>query len=392
MLKQYATYHLHPENPVVSEGGTTARCYFDRPSAPQQLSLEEAEEGYRIMEESKILRNYAGDYDHSESPVTAAGPSRKHVDRLSSVPQERYDKRKERVKVLQDTMLLKQHAVFHLHPELPVTTTDYTATGRNYFDRPSAPDQETVEEMEEHDKVINDVALLSLYAKCYLHPELPVEATDPSRCARCYFDRPSAPEKETIEEMEERNDIMKDVALLKMHAKFYLHPELPVERTDPARCARCYFDRPSAPARETYEEKEEYSTIMEDLASLKMYAKFYMHPELPVETTDSTACERCYFDRPSAPDMMSRDEAEERHLILQGAAHLEALAQIRLHDHVLERDYFHCHFPMDEEMGRVVYDDNPITDEKDNAPSGLIIKTDGEGNLSRSPSSIFGFE
>ena len=239
MLKEYATYYLHPELPV--ESCVSARCYFDRPSAPQQESFEQAEERHHILEECQALRNYAGYYLH---------PERHHSDTCKKLSdpgseQEGYDV--ERRQVLEDVRLLKQYATFYLHPELQVVTTDYMATGRNYFDRPSAPAQETKQEMEEHDAVSKDLTLLKLFATMYMHPELPVTTTDPTACARCYFGRPSAPEQETRDEMEEHNHILEDVESLKLYAKFHLHPEIPVETRDATACARCYFDRPSAP-------------------------------------------------------------------------------------------------------------------------------------------------
>lgn len=329
MLKEYATYYLHPELPV--ESCVSARCYFDRPSAPQQESFEQAEERHQILEECQALRNYAGYYLH---------PERRHSDTCKTMPElETEDDNVERRQVLEDTRLLKQYATFYLHPELPVVTTDYMATERNYFNRPSAPNQETREEMEQHDAVLRDSTLLKQYAKMYMHPELPVTTTDPTACARCYFGRPSAPQQETRDEMEE-------------HAR-----------------------------------------ILEDVENLKLYAKFYLHPELPVETRDATACARCYFDRPSAPDRESWENAEERHLILVEAAQLEALAQMHLHNYVFECDYFHCQFAMDEDMVSVE-GENPVAQDEDNTPADLVNKYSEygvDGHMSRSPSSIFRF-
>ena len=333
MLKEYATYYLHPELPV--ESCVSARCYFDRPSAPQQETFEQAEERHHILEECQALRNYAGYYLH---PERRHSDTRKKVKELQT--EERYTV--ERHQVLEDARLLKQYATFYLHPELPVVTTDYMATGHNYFDRPSALVQATREEMEERDAVLKDSTLLKQFAKMYLHPELPVTTTDPTACARCYFGRPSAPEQETRDEMEEHNQ------------------------------------------------------IMEDVQSLKLYAKFYLHPELPVETRDETACARCYFDRPSAPDRESWELAEERHLILGEAAQLEALAQMHLHNYVFEHDYFHCQFHMEEDMFSAE-GENPVPQDEDNnynTTADLVNKYseyDGDGHLSRSPSSIFRF-
>jgi hypothetical protein len=128
---------------------------------------------------------------------------------------------------------------------------------------------------------------------------------------------------------------------------------------------------------------------MDDVRMLKMYAKFHLHPELPVRTTDSTACGRNFFDRLSSPDQETLEEAEERHIVLKDAAHLEELAQIRLHDHILEKDYFHCHFAMDEDIDHHPEEfESPVDHEEHEL---IPTKLEEHGNLSRSPSAIIDF-
>jgi hypothetical protein len=46
----------------------------------------------------------------------------------------------------------------------------------------------------------------------------------------------------------------------------------------------------------------EHTAVLNDTEALKMFVKFHLHPELPVQTEDPLACERNYFDRPSAPE------------------------------------------------------------------------------------------
>ena len=129
---------------------------------------------------------------------------------------------------------------------------------------------------------------------------------------------------------------------------------------------------------------EEHTHILEEVELLKAYAKFYLHPEVPVETKDFAARERCYFDRPSAPERNSWEEAEERHQIMVDAAKLEVLAQLRHHDRLLERDYFHSTFALVEDLLHAKHDD-PIQAECEGG------KVEGDDNLSQSPPSIFGF-
>ena len=274
-LKQLAVAFLHPELPVEVDSTATARCYFDRASAPEQETLEEAD--YRQM-------------------------------------------------VLADAAALKQAAIDYMYPELGVVTTDPSATARCYFDRASAPEQESLEEAEERRMVLADAAALKKLAIDYMHPELGVVTTDPSATARCYFDRASAPEQESLEEAEERRMVLADAAALKKLAIDYMHPELGVVTTDPSATARCYFDRASAPEQESVEEAEERRMVLADAAALKKLAIDYMHPELGVVTTDPSATARCYFDRASAPEQESVEYSEERRFVLVDAAALKKLA------------------------------------------------------------------
>eukprot|EP01083_Nonionella_stella_P257487 881317_1 len=75
---------------------------------------------------------------------------------------------------LADAAALKQAAVDYLHPELGVVTSDATASARCFFDRASAPEQESVEESEYRIMALADAAALKQAAVDYLHPELGV--------------------------------------------------------------------------------------------------------------------------------------------------------------------------------------------------------------------------
>ena len=117
-----------------------------------------------------------------------------------------------------------------------------------------------------------------------------------------------------------------------MLAKMIMHPELPVE-VDPNACARCYYDRASAPMQETEEEMEEHDRVMADAAELRRLARDYLHPELSVVTSDQAACARCYYDRASAPVQDSFEEAEQHHEVLVDALNLKNLAEKVKHIH-----------------------------------------------------------
>jgi hypothetical protein len=197
-------------------------------------------------------------------------------------------------------LAFKKWAVDFAHPELPVITSDPTALGRHYFGRASAPEQETMEDSEERARILEEAAALKKFAMDYAHPELPVVTTDASVFGRNYFGRDSAPEQMSAEEAEAYDLFLVDAMHLKKFAVDYLHPELPVV-TDETACARSYFDCVSAEEIQSTEEAEERARIMEDLQLLKQLAVDYAHPELPVVTTDATACGRNYFARASAP-------------------------------------------------------------------------------------------
>merc|ERR1740117_202193 len=120
--------------------------------------------------------------------------------------------------------------------------------------------------------------------------------------------------------------ILDDAKNLRRAAFDYMHPELGVVTSDPTANARCYFDRASAPQQESMEEAEEHRMVLADAAALKRLAIDYMHPELGVVTSDPTANARCFFDRASAAEQESTEDAEERHMALAEAAVLKRLA------------------------------------------------------------------
>jgi hypothetical protein len=151
----------------------------------------------------------------------------------------------ERLRILEDAKQLKALAVAFLHPEAPVVA-DGACFGRSYFDRYSAPEQESKEEADERAAALEDAKQLKALAAAFLHPETPVVA-DGACFGRSYFDRYSATEQESVEDANERAAALEDAKQLKALATAYLHPETPVV-ADGACFGRCYFDRYSAPA------------------------------------------------------------------------------------------------------------------------------------------------
>eukprot|EP00538_Stauroneis_constricta_P006765 CAMPEP_0119570546 /NCGR_PEP_ID=MMETSP1352-20130426/43670_1 /TAXON_ID=265584 /ORGANISM="Stauroneis constricta, Strain CCMP1120" /LENGTH=407 /DNA_ID=CAMNT_0007620215 /DNA_START=100 /DNA_END=1321 /DNA_ORIENTATION=- len=305
-LKQWAQFYAHPEAPVEVDPTAKARNYFARASAPQPAAkeAEDETERIRILNDAKQLKELAADYLHPERPVKttdAFACGRSYFDRPSAPQQEDADEAEEPGTSREDDGCFRM--------------------GRNYFTRPSAPQDE---DAEERARILEDMAQLKKLAVDYLHPELPVKTTDAFACGRNYFTRPSAEEYEGEEEMDDRDEIMEDMKALKGLAIDYMHPERPVQVDSMAAC-RNYFERPSAPHQDDPDEETERKLIMEDMAQLKKLAVDYMHPELPVVTTDPFACGRNYFSRPSAPQHEGEEEAEERARILEDMAQLKKL-------------------------------------------------------------------
>jgi hypothetical protein len=346
-LHMFAYFFLHPEKPVEVDATASARCYFVRASAPEQLSVEESEERAAIMEDLESLKKLAVDYLHPEIPVVttdATACGRNYFSRYSAIEQEDIETVQERDQLLEEARALQKLAVDYMHPETPVVTSDPCACARNYFSRYSAPEQEDIEQEEERALVLQDALHLKELAVAYRHPELPVVTSDPCASGRNYFSRYSAPEQEDAEEAEERARILADAKALQQLAVDYLHPELPVTTTDAVVCGRNYFSRYSAPEQEEYEEAEERARVLADAKALQELAVAFLHPERPVTTTDPFACGRNYSSRYSSPEQEEYEEAEERARVLADAKALQQLAVDFAHPErpVVTTDPFAC--------------------------------------------------
>ena len=364
---------MHPEEPVKVDPAATARCYYNRYSAPDSISQEEADEDANIMEDLKSLKQLAKNYFHPELSVVttdAAAYGSNYFTRFSAPEMRTQEESETRAYILADAKALKDLAEAFHHPELPAVTTYGAALGRNYFTRPSAPEMESQEEAEERAQILADAKALKELAVAYRHPELPVVTTDSMACGRNFFTRFSAPDMESQDEAEERAAILADAKALKELAVVYHHPELPVAATDGAAFGRNYFTRPSAPDMESQEETEERAAI---LADVKELAVAYLHPELPIVSTNATACGRNYFSRPSAP---GHDE-----MVHTFPADLD--------DHSSHHEHLD-HFGMDEEMDFMFEDmRQELSQPKSCLPPIKNVGSDEEeGNLSRSPSSV----
>jgi len=296
-------------------------------------------ERLRILADARALKTLAEAFLHPEIGVkNTDGTSfgRNYYDRPSA-PQRMYDEdADEVVDILDDVVMLKNAAVEWLHPEVGVTSVDATAFGRNYFNRYSAPETEDVEEAAEAARVLAEATSLKKSATDWLHPEVGVSTTDVTACGRNYFNRYSAPETEEDEFADERAEILEEAAALKKSAVAWLHPEVGIKKVeDSTLFGRNYFNRYSAPETEDMDDAEEAARVLTDALMLKKLAVDYMHPELSVVTCDATgthatlrgnACGRNYFHRYSAPETEDVEDAEERVRILADALALKKSA------------------------------------------------------------------
>jgi hypothetical protein len=243
VLKKLAADYMHPERPVIcDEPAAFGRGHY------MPAEEDDYDEKAAILKEAAALKRLVMDYSHPEKPVVcddSTASARCYFDRLSA-PQESDDEAEERALILAEAAALKKLAVDNMHPEMPVVCTDPTACARNYFSQPCAAHMDAEEEAERA-QILKEARALSELADAYLNLDKPVVLRDATASARCFFTRPGAPEPISAEEWEARDQMLADAAALKELAVAYMHPEKPVVCTDPNAMARCYFNRPSAP-------------------------------------------------------------------------------------------------------------------------------------------------
>jgi hypothetical protein len=190
----------------------------------------------------------------------------------------------------------------NLSEVISLSSTDWESSDSEGYDSEDGieEDPEVEEFLAERRMILDEAKMLKNYAHFHLHPEKNVVTKDTFACGRNFFSRPDADETENLEVAEEMAKVLEEAALLKQYAKFHLHPERPVVSSDAMVCGRNFFVRASAPEQESVEEAEERAMVLEEAAMLKQYAEFHLHPERPVVSTDPLANGRNYFCRPSA--------------------------------------------------------------------------------------------
>lgn len=323
-LKEAAVLFRHPEMPLQVDAMACARNYFDRPSVDEQDTLDV--ERMSIVQEMKALKALAVDCSHPERPLvvdpTCLG--RNYYSRFSAVDKESFAQAEERAHAIAEAASLKKQALVYRHPERPMEN-DPAAFGRNYFGRPSAPEDLEEADEEERARVLQELAQLKKLAVDYMHPERPVVCEDPCVFGRNYFGRASAADQEEDELGDEREIVLAEVEELKSSAADFMHPERPVVYEDTCVFGRNYFGRASAAEQEEDEFADEREIILAELEELKQGAVDYMHPERPIPSVDPTSFGRSYFGRGSDVDSDSND-AEERERVMAEAYALKTLA------------------------------------------------------------------
>ena len=87
---------------------------------------------------------------------------------------------------------------------------------------------------------------------------------------------------ESLEETEELNEILADVAALKKLATAYIYPEIKVTTCDPCAFRRNYFKRPLVVEVESTKEAKEHGQVLTDASTLKKLDTDCMRPEIKV--------------------------------------------------------------------------------------------------------------
>jgi hypothetical protein len=233
-LKKVADWHLHPEKKIEVDPAACGRNYFGLSEQDDDDELDDERE--RVLEEVSKLKKVAGWYLHPENKIEVDpaifgrnyfGPS-VHDDDDELV--------EERERVLEEVADLKKVAGWHLYPESKIDV-DPTTFARNYYSL-LAPVEDDLEE--EGERVLAEAVELKKVAGWHLHPEKPV-ASSSINCASNYFKRAQVTEKDD-DDLEERERVLEEVAELKKIAIDYFHPEKPVAPSS-VNCSRNYFNR-----------------------------------------------------------------------------------------------------------------------------------------------------
>jgi len=184
-MKEVVSWYMHPERPVTTNGNT-ARCFFGRASAPEQMDKDDADAMAECLADAAALKERASWHLHPERPVTTNGnTARCFFGRASAPEQMDKDDADAMAECLADAAALKERASWHLHPERPVTTNGNTA--RCFFGRASAPEQMDKDDADAMAECLADAAALKERASWYHHPSRDPIKVSATATARNYF-------------------------------------------------------------------------------------------------------------------------------------------------------------------------------------------------------------
>jgi len=131
-------------------------------------------------------------------------------------------------------------------------------------------------------------------------------------------------QQEESEELEKKLMILADASKLKLLAKNFLHPNEKIGLN--GLMGRCFFDRASAPEVMSKEESDIRAMILADAKALEAYAVGYFNPDIGIDEVDPTIFGRNYFT--------FDEESKERIQILSDAFILKKYASDYLHPEV----------------------------------------------------------
>jgi membrane-bound inhibitor of C-type lysozyme len=306
-LKLAAKAFSNPEEKVNKYFG--ARCYFERASAPEVVSKDEADAQAEVILDVTRMKNLAVDFLVADNEVKSSDPLSFGRNYFTSCVAADAKEADEVAQVLAETRMLKEQAASYLCPEGDLKVKSFGA--RCYFDRASAPEVASKDEADTEAEVLSDITCMKGLAVDFLHPESQTKSTDSFSFGRSYFVDPA----ECKEEADERAQILAEARLLKEQATKYHCPEEKVNVESIG--SRCYFERASAPEPVTRDVVDAQSEIVLDASRMKKLAGGFLNPENVSISITASSFGRNYF----TDSAESKEEADER---------AEALAEARL--------------------------------------------------------------
>jgi len=299
-------------------------------------------------------------FHHPSAPIkVTAPPARCFFERASVVPTyldetdatapkgvidvEGAEEQEERREALAAAAQMKETVSWFTNPSQPLKVSPYATasaastvpTFLNETDA-TAPkgviDVEGAEEQEERREALAAAAEMRETVSWYTNPSQPVKVS-PFATAHCVSTVPTflnetdatAPKGivsvEEEDEQEERRQILATAAEMKKIASWYLHPSQPLE-TSPMASARCYFDRASAVEQETKENADDRAEALEAAKEMSKVVSWFTNPSQPVEVSPMASAHCTFSDKV----MDSKEEADERAEILADCKQLSKVA------------------------------------------------------------------